>query len=77
MGEKGVPPILEDVYDTATGLMDLGALPEVERDPNPDNKKSLAVHRRRKTWDRLDKTSNAVREQLPTQTSNGLVTTLP
>ena len=49
---------MEDVSDTATELMDLGALPEVERDPNPDNKKSLAVHRCRKARDRLDKTSS-------------------
>ena len=54
--EKGVPPILEDVYDSATELMDLGALPEVERGPNPDNQKSLAAHRCRKARDRLDKT---------------------
>jgi hypothetical protein len=43
--EKGVPAILENIYDTAIELMDQGALPEVERDPNADNKKSLAVQR--------------------------------
>ena len=36
--------------------MDQGALPEVERDPNADNKKSLAVQRCRKARDLLDKT---------------------
>ena len=54
--EKGAPAILEEMYDTAIELMDQGALPEVERDPNPDNKKSLAVHRCRKARDFLDKT---------------------
>ena len=54
--EKGVLPILEDIYDTAIELMDQGALPEVERDPNADTKKSLAVQRCRKARDLLDKT---------------------
>ena len=49
--EKGGGGILEETYDTAIELMEQGALPEVERDPNPDNKKSLAIHRCRTVVD--------------------------
>jgi len=53
MEEKyGGVTFLEETYDEAIELMDKGALPEVERDPNPDNKKSLAVHRCRKLIDK-------------------------
>ena len=60
MEEKhGGATFLEETYDTAVELMDKGALPEVERDPNPNSKRSLAVHRCRKFLDRtLDAHSN-------------------
>ena len=54
--KQGSHATLEEIYDTASELMDKGALPAVERDPNPDNKKSFAVHRCRKVRDCLDKT---------------------
>ena len=50
MEEKygGEPVWLEGTYDMAIELMDQGALPDVERDPNPDSQRSLAVQRCRK-----------------------------
>ena len=53
--KQGSHATLEEIYDTASELMDQGALPEVERDPNPDNKRSLAVHRCRGSLDLLEK----------------------
>lgn len=50
---QGGHPTLEEIYDTSSELMDQGALPEVERDPKPDNKKSIAVHRCRKVCDAI------------------------
>ena len=53
MEEKyGGVTFLEETYDEAIELMDKGALPEVERDPNPNSKRSLVVHRCRKLIDK-------------------------
>ena len=53
MEEKhGGATFLEETYDEAIELMDKGALPEVERDPNPDSQRSLAIHRCRKLIDK-------------------------
>ena len=54
--KQGSHATLEEIYDTASELMDQGALPEVDRDPNPDRKRGLAVHRCRESLDLLDKT---------------------
>lgn len=50
---QGSYATLQSIYDTSRELMDQGALPDVERGPNPDNKKSDAVNRHHNVRDVL------------------------